>query len=390
MKIVLVLVLFAAAAVGVWWFGFRRPPVVEPPPQTDSQAPVTVSSFDEFNQDLAKRVTDVLVPGGAPDFQVVVTPATDPIGTLYRKGRSVPYDDMSCAPPADPASRSMPNAFPSYALDAKIAGEAGLDAALFQGVANVGATLGAASSFSFSVLNAQVKTLTDAVIERVLAGAGCVGALRGEMVIVRGYVIGQRQFSTKSNRSAGANTDITTVGKFDVSADSSGVLTITDTAPQQFLQILSVVTPPQATALPGVLPRAAVLTLPTAVNGVGRIYVQQPRIDDAAKGRQIVGLLNDTGLNVVPEVEGTENDKTPDRAQVRYFNEADKANATKVLDTLKQKYPDAVLVPLKIPAPSGQVEVWLPRVQTLPTAPTPPRNGRPRDVPAAPRNLSVQ
>src|SRR5580765_3204361 len=109
----LVLVLFAAAAVGVWWFGFRQPPVVEPPRQTDSPKPVTVSSFDEFNQDLAKRVTDVLVPGGAPDFQVVVTPATDPIGTLYRKGRSVPYDDMSCAPPADPASRSMPNAFPS-------------------------------------------------------------------------------------------------------------------------------------------------------------------------------------------------------------------------------------------------------------------------------------
>ena len=389
MKIVLVLVLFAAAGVGVWWFGFRQPPVVEPPRQTDSPKPVTVSSFDEFNQDLAKRVTDVLVPGGAPDFQVVVTPATDPIGTLYRKGRSVPYDDMSCAPPADPASRSMPNAFPSYALDAKIAGEAGLDPALFQGVANVGATLGAASSFSFSVLNAQVKTLTDAVIDRVLAGAGCVGALRGEMVIVRGYVIGQRQFSTKSSRSAGANTAVTKVGRFEVSADNSGVLTITDTAPQQFLQILSVVTPPPASARSG-LPRVAALTLPTAVNGVGRIYVQQPRIDDAAKGRQIVGLLSDTGLNVVPQVEGTENDKTPDRAQVRYFNEADKANATKVLDTLKQKYPDAVLVPLKIPAPSGQVEVWLPRVQTPPTAPTPPRSGRPRDAPAAPRNLIVQ
>jgi hypothetical protein len=29
----------------------------------------------------------------------------------------------------------------------------------------------------------------------------------------------------------------------------------------------------------------------------------------------------------------------------------------------KQKYPDAVLVPLKIPAPAGQVDVWLPRVR---------------------------
>ena len=390
MKIVLALVICAAVAVGVWWFVFRSAPIIEPPPKTDPpQASVTVSSFDEFNKDLAKRVTDVLVPGGAPDFQVVVTPATDPIGTLYRKGRSVPFDDMSCAPPADPAARSMPNAFPSYALDAKIAGEAGLDPALFQGVANVGATLGAASSFSFSVLNAQVKTLTDAVIERVLAGAGCVGALRGEMVIVRGYVVGQRQFSTKSSRSAGANTTVTTVGKFDVSADSGGVLTITDTAPQQFLQILSVVTPPPASARSGT-PRVAAVTLPTAVSGIGRVYVQQPRIDEPAKGRQIVGLLRDGGFNVEQQIERTDNAQTPDKPQVRYFNEADKQNAMKVLDTLKQKYPDAVLVPLKIPAPIGQVEVWLPRVQTQPTRPVPPRNIAPRNPPAAPRNLIVQ
>ena len=48
---------------------------------------------------------------------------------------------------------------------------------------------------------------------------------------------------------------------------------------------------------------------------------------------------------------------------MRYFNEADWADAMKVLDAFKQKYPDAVLVPLKIPAPAGQSEVWLPRVQ---------------------------
>src|SRR5262249_24428951 len=59
--------------------------------QTGATGAVNVSSFDDFNKDLAKRVTEVLVPGGAADFQVVVTPAMDPIGTLYRKGRSVPY-----------------------------------------------------------------------------------------------------------------------------------------------------------------------------------------------------------------------------------------------------------------------------------------------------------
>ena len=231
-KTVFAIVLFVAIAAGVWWFVMRKPPVVDPPPTSPPpQASVTVSSFDEFNKDLAKRVTNVLVPGGAPDFQVVVTPATDLIGTLYRKGRSVPFDDTSCAPPADPNARRMPNAFPSYMLDAQIAGEAGLDPTLFQGVGNLGATLGAASAFSFSILNAQVKTLTDTAIEQVLAADRCVRALRGEMVIVRGYVIGQRRFSTRSDRNGGANIGLTKVGKFDVKADSSGLLTVTDERP---------------------------------------------------------------------------------------------------------------------------------------------------------------
>jgi hypothetical protein len=159
--------------------------------------PVSVSSFDDFNKDLAKRVTDVLVPGGAADFQVVATPATDPIGTLYRKGRSVPFDDTACAPSAEPVPRSLPNAFPSYTLDAKVAADVGLDQALLQGVADLGTSLDAETSFNFSILDARMKVLTDRAVEQLLAASNCAAAATKEMVIVRGYVAGQRQFSTR-------------------------------------------------------------------------------------------------------------------------------------------------------------------------------------------------
>ena len=105
--------------------------------------------------------------------------------------------------------------------------------------------------------------------------------------------------------------------------------------------------------------------------------MQQAEGDTPASGSQIVSLLQADGFKVESRVERTADRVTPDRAQVRYFNEADKEHAMQVLETFKQKYPDAVLVPLKIRAPLGQLEVWLPRVKTsLParaTTPTPPR-----------------
>jgi hypothetical protein len=374
-KVIAAVAVFAVITAGIWWFVFRAAPV--PPGGTDEpQRSVTVSSFDEFNQDLARRVTNVLVPGGASDFQVVVTPATDPIGTLYRGGRSVPFDDSACAPSAQPTPRSMPNVFPAYTLNAKVAAEAGLDEALFQGIASARSSLAAASSFSFSIIDAQMKVLTDRAIQQVLAGSGCAAAASGEMVIVRGYVIGKRRFSTASDRTGATNAAMAKVGKFDVEASNAGLLSITDEAPQEFLQILSEVVAPAASAPNTPAATPPLVAAPSPVSGEGRIYVQQAEGDTPASGSQIVSLLQADGFKVESRVERTADKVTPDRAQVRYFNEADKEHAMQVLETFKQKYPDAVLVPLKIRAPLGQLEVWLPRVKTsLParaTTPTPP------------------
>ena len=111
--------------------------------------------------------------------------------------------------------------------------------------------------------------------------------------------------------------------------------------------------------------------------------MQQPGGDEPASGREVVSLLSNSGLSVVPQIERMDDNLTPDKPQVRYFNEADKESATKVLETFRQKYPDATLVPLKIPAPAGQIEVWLPRVSE-------PRVREPRATPAPPTRLRVQ
>jgi hypothetical protein len=383
-KVIAAVAAFAVITGGIWWFVYRAAPV--PPSGTDEpQRSVTVSSFDEFNQDLARRVTHVLVPGGASDFQVVVTPATDPIGTLYRRGRSVPFDDSTCAPSTQPTPRSMPNVFPAYTLNAKVAAEAGLDEALFQGVASARSSLAAASSFSFSIIDAQMKVLTDRAIQQVLAGSGCAAAASGEMVIVRGYVIGKRRFSTASDRTGATNAAMAKVGKFDVEASNAGLLSITDEAPQEFLQILSEVVVPAQGGPGNVAAPPSAVTAPGPVGGEGKIYVQQAEADTPASGSQVVSLLQTGGFKVESRVERTADKVTPDRAQVRYFNEADKEHAMQVLETFKQKYPDAVLVPLKIRAPLGQLEVWLPRVKTsLPERATTPATPR-ATIPLSPR-----
>src|SRR2546422_161759 len=242
-----------------------------PTREPTSQRPtVSVSSFDDFNKDLAKRVTTVLVPGGSSDFQVVITPAMDPIGTLYRKGRSVPFDDKACVPAAEPMARNMPNVFPSYRLDGKVAAEFGLDETVLQSVASVGVSVAMGTSFTFSVLNPQLKVLSDTAIQGVFTGTTCAAATKKEMVMVRGYVSGQRSFSTQADASANAKVGVVKVGKFNVEGSNAGFLSITDDAPQAFLQILSEVVPPPAqtaTAPPSI-------TVPQPVTGPGQIYVQ--------------------------------------------------------------------------------------------------------------------
>jgi hypothetical protein len=46
---------------------------------------------------------------------------------------------------------------------------------------------------------------------------------------------------------------------------------------------------------------------------------------------------------------------------VRYFNGADEAEAQRVFAVVKARFPDATLDRMRLSAPAGQMEVWIPR-----------------------------
>jgi hypothetical protein len=56
--------------------------------------------------------------------------------------------------------------------------------------------------------------------------------------------------------------------------------------------------------------------------------------------------------------------KMPNVAQVRYFNDADSALADRCVGILRKVYPNARAVRIGLPSPKGQLEVWLPKVES--------------------------
>jgi hypothetical protein len=330
--------------------------------QTGSPTPApapTIKSFDEFNKQLAERVTAVMHATDA-DFQVGVTTVMDPIGTLYRQGRSYVFNDTSCKPSMDPMARDMPSVFPSYQIDGKLAGDLGLEQAILQGAATADVKYVNTSSFSFSVVNPQLTALSDTSMQDLLADKKCTSVLKNQqLVFVRGYVIGQRRFTVKTDVGGSAKLGVVKAGNFTFDKNASNSMDITDDKPRAFLQILSeVVSPPAAAATV-----TAKLVKPTAVGGEGKIYIQQDQADNPKNGEAVQTLLKGAGFQAESHIEKTNSTRTPERPQIRYFNEADKDKAKQLLDVFKKQYDNAVLVPLKVPAPQGQLEVWLPRAQ---------------------------
>jgi hypothetical protein len=122
--------------------------------------------------------------------------------------------------------------------------------------------------------------------------------------------------------------------------------------------VLSKVTLPASTA------SAITLEAPTEAappaGSAHHVYVQVDAADGPAVGRRLVKQLADLKIDVSPQVERIATGKMPSSPQVRYFHAEDEAKAQEVLTSIQQEYPKAVLVPLRVPAPSGQLEVWLP------------------------------
>jgi hypothetical protein len=182
--------------------------------------------------------------------------------------------------------------------------------------------------------------------------------------LVRGLVIGRRQFAFSMKKGGGAGLKVPKVANFKIDVGGGGsTVTVSDDQIGGFLAVVSQFTVPENPAT------TAQLAKPTAaaasIEG-GTIYVQRDAEDSPQNAKAVVDALAASHINVETNVQKIPSAKMPSDAQVRYFRPEDKAKAEGVLATLTSRYPAAKLVALRLPSPPGQLEVWLPKVSTAP------------------------
>ena len=356
-------------------------------------------SMDDLQRQLADRAKARL--GNAQDFQVIVTEAEYPVGTLMRQGSTIPVDYRACEPQQPPIRVGAPSLFPSFRLTSDAAASIGLDSGVIARIGDAGVKLSRDTGVTVSFQNTGLSVLSDHDLQTIALSKACNQALAGGLVLwmVRGYVLGQRQFALTATDAAAARLKVLKIGGFDVNP-GSGTSSVEVSDPQDvgFLQIISEVkAPPQpprdpldpgdGAAMPGPSTRLVPvkLTHPTVAIRTGRIYIQQDRTDTSSHAQTVRDALGGVGSTVAEAVQRIDSQKMPDVAQVRYFNPDDLPLADAALARLRATFPSATLVRIPLPAPPGQLEVWLPRTGPkllavrvgnsrfkLPVAPPPP------------------
>ncbi|MFM0221065.1 hypothetical protein [Paraburkholderia dipogonis] len=328
-----------------------------------------VANYDVLNEGLAERVRNVLhVPATGSTTQIFVTTTESGIGSVYRThGPWLPYNDSSCQF-STPPKNGMPSVFTTYQISKSIAADVGLDSSLIQALASFDVKLSNASSFSFSILDAQLQVVSESNFKEGLAEPKCASALASagdDLYVVRGYVSGKRAFSTTVDTSGLVKAGVKKIATFDISADGGkATLGITDTQPIEFLQILELVHAPATNpaltasaspAAPAPPPRPSA---PAGTNGPSIIYIQQNTADNRSVGDKAKDILKKAGLPVANGVESLA--KTPDRSIVKYFQDADQAGAEHVAELLGAQYGKVDAIRAKAPnVKAGQLEVWL-------------------------------
>jgi hypothetical protein len=346
-------------------------------PSTSVSGLYQVSSMDALTDQLATRSASRL--GQADNFQIIVTQAAYPVGTLMRQGTTIPIDYSSCLPASAPPLFKTPSLFPGYLLTSETAAGFGLDDALLNGIAEAGAKIARGKSVRLDFADSGISTLSDSDVDRLVANPGCAALLRDKVWLVRGYIFGKRTFQIERTRENSGNLKVTRVANFDVKvADGNSALSISDAEPVGFLQIISAIAPPvigggsapvptqptrpAPSAYPGPISTAKLtVQAPSAPQRKGRVYVQRDRADTSGNDAKLVTALRDAGLAVVPQVEAIDSDKMPAAPQVRYFNDGDAALAEMAAAALRAFAPGARTVRISLPSPSGQLEVWLAR-----------------------------
>lgn len=321
---------------------------LNPPP------PLYFNHFDAFQAELAARSAQKI--GSADDFKIIVTQVAYPIGTLMRAGSTIPIDYSACIPATAPVAYDAPNLFPAYTLSKALAVDLGLDNDVIKKLADFGVNVSASDKIQFSVKGSSVQTLADTDLNKTLRNPGCREIIKGNTAwLVRGYVEGQRDFSLEKNGRVTIDGNIQKIASFNVNGGKESGLSLVDDKSVGFLQIISQVSTVSDSTSP-------VFEKPTAQNIPGRTYIQQDRQDTSESGLEISKALKLKQFRVMG-VEKLATSEMPDTAQVRFFNDQDKQAAEEALAELRQLYPGATLKRVGLPAASGHLEIWLPKVR---------------------------
>jgi hypothetical protein len=370
-RILVVVGVAIAVLAGVFlWMNWPR----SQPAVTAAKPSGAYDSMDVALQDMAAHATTKL--GGENDFQVVPSEVVLPIGALVEKGRSIPEDDVACAVDPEPHAYAVVSLFPDMTFTRSLAGNFGLDDDAFQQLGKAGVDTSHLQSVVLKLKSTSIMALSGQALKDLLARAACHDAIAGrQLFLVRGYIIGQRNFELTDVRTNGVGLD-TKVGSFKISPDGKDAVAVSDDQPERFLQIVSEVTAPAETVVhphtfaPGPVPPPAPVAVskpsqaatPAPPPGQGRLYIQRDVADDPETALAVRGGLKVEGYDVVDGIQAVPSAKMPNSAQVRYFNQADLAKATGVAAALKGlTHADVKVVRIPLPSPPGQLEIWLQR-----------------------------
>jgi hypothetical protein len=362
-------VILVLLGVMIAWHYLHRPSPVQPSSAGSKTAddPVTqqVDSFDAFQLALASRVMQKLGEG-SDDMSAIVATAAFPIGTLLRPKGAIPADWDYCKPSTLPSPIPAIRLFPSYSLSTKIALDANLGAQALEGLTSAGVNLKHTSDVKYEITETKIQILDDESIEGLIGNGKCSQYLSHHpgTRLIRGWVVGKVTFSVKVDNPASVQAKLAKGGFKASDNPDSHTISVSDADSEPIVELVSQFKMLSKATAPLKAEPVKTASVETTAPAQAHIYIEQDVRDSKSNGVEVVALLNSKWphARVEPRVEQIPSDKVPEDGQVRFFNDSDSSFAQKCLDILRAKYPDMRAVRIGLASPSGQLEVWLPRV----------------------------
>ncbi|MBN3834547.1 hypothetical protein [Burkholderia sp. Ac-20344] len=327
--------------------------------KVDRGASITIDNdeFDPFQKELAQKIAQKV----GQNNQFTITPTLDvgvyPIGTLMPIGHTIEIQDI--------CETRQPDFYPFGGLNTTldltqgVAVAAGLAEALGP-IASADATLNAKRKITLGLSDASIQQLSIADLQNLLKDKKCTAKIAGQrLIMVRGYIQAKRSFTAHVDRNGSLKVGVSKIANFDASFDNgTQTLTLDDSSPFKFLQITS-----EINVVPSQNGENSLIVVSSTQQGpqpdiAGKIYIQIDATDKSNRAKNLESVLK-TSFDVANGIEKIPSAKMPRQTQVRYFNAKDADKAKAVLALVRQTNPDATVRYVGLPAPTGQLEVWL-------------------------------